>query len=226
MKKLVYFSVAFFALSFLACQDDRDEVKNTADVSYFRNAGMQIPTETGYRWMDLYRTKQHLSGRVKPSGYALSKEHLAELSNSVDELVAVAFHHAVDDAGQHHFLIIPLDETLKLWSNDKAVFDANENVVITADVAHEWTQNYQNANPDGIWFHVFGKHVVDEISAIPFFEYIQIEPAINDANLLPQVLLIVNDLSLDASSGGREQAQAFVFDGSVLCPCDNVGAEF
>jgi hypothetical protein len=201
-------------------------VKNTADVSYYRNVGMQIPTETGYRWMDFYRSKQNLSGREKPSGYALSKDHLAQLSNSVNDLVAVAFHHALDDAGEHHFLVIPLDETLKLWSNEKTIFDANDNSVIPADVAYQWTLNYQNAHPDEIWFHVFGEHVFDEMSAIPFFEYMQIEPAINDANLLPQVLLIVNDLSLDASSGGRGQAEAFVFDGSVLCPCSNVEAEF
>jgi hypothetical protein len=219
MKKILYFSVAFFAISLLACQDGKDEAKNITDLSYYRNIGKQIPTETGYRWMDVYRTKFSLSGRSKPSGFALSKENLAEVSGSVDQLIGIAFQHALDEAGQHHFLIIPVDETLQIWSSDKTFVDANTDAVISYDVARQWAKNYQIGNPDDIWFHFFGKHVFDEMGAIPFFEYIQIEPAISDVNFTPQLLLIITDLSIDASSGGRgEIEEAVVFDASSGCP--------
>jgi hypothetical protein len=219
MKKLLYFAVTFFGISLLACQDGKDEAKNITDLSYYRNIGKQIPTETGYRWMDVYRGKNHLIGRTKPSGYALSKESLTALSNSVDQLIGIAFHHAMDENGEHHFLIIPVDETLQIWSQDKAIIDANTDTEISSDVAHQWAANYQNQYQEEIWFHFFGKHVFDEMSAIPFFEYIQIEPAISDVNYTPQVLLIINDLSLvDASSGRGEMEEAVVYDASSPCP--------
>lgn len=218
MKKLVYFSVAFFAMSLLACQDGKDEAKNITDLSYYRNIGKQIPTETGYRWMDVYRTKNKLSARTKPSGFAISKENLAAVSNSVGQLIGIAFQHGLDEAGQHHFLIIPVDETLQIWASDKMIIDANTDSEITSDVAHQWAANYKNANPDAIWFHFFGKHVFDEMGLIPFFEYIQIEPAISDVSFAPQVLLIINDLSIGASSGRGESEEAVVYDASSPCP--------
>lgn len=217
MKKLVYFSVALFAISILACQDGKDEAKNIADLSLYRKVGKQIPTETGYRWIDMYRSKMNIAGREKPAGYALSKEKLAEASVSVAQLVGVAFQHALDEAGQHHFLIIPIDETLQIWSQDKLIIDANTDMPISYEDARQWAKNYQVANPDVIWYHFFGKHVFDEMNTIPFFEYIQIEPAISDVNFTPQVLLIVNDLSADVSSG-RTQQEAVVYDFSNPCP--------
>ncbi|HEY0742459.1 MAG TPA: hypothetical protein VGD40_13385 [Chryseosolibacter sp.] len=219
MKKLVYFSVAVFAISLLACQDGKDDAKNITDLSFYRNIGKQIPTETGYRWMDVYRTKNNLSARTKPLGFALSKENLAKLSSSVDELIGVAFQHAYDDAGEHHFLIIPVDASLAIWAANKTIIDANSDTEISDDVARHWADNYERGNPDQIWFHFFGKHVFDEMAAIPFFEYIQIEPAISDVNYTPQVLLIINDLTSDSSTGGRgEMVEAVVYDASSGCP--------
>lgn len=218
MKKLVYFSVALFAISILACQDGKEEAKNIADLSFYRNIGKQIPTQTGYRWMDVYRTKLNLAGREKPSGYALSKDNLAEIFSSVDQLVGVAFQHALDEAGEHHILIVPIDETLQIWSHNKTVIDSNTDGVVSYEDARQWAKNYQTAYPDVIWYHFFGKHVFDEMSTIPFFEYIQIEPAISDVNFTPQVLLIVNDLNSDVSSGRSEWAEAVVYDMSSACP--------
>jgi len=220
MKKIIYFSVALFAISILACQDGKEEAKNITDLSYYRNIGKQIPTETGYRWMDVYRSNNGLSSRTKPSGFALSKENLATLSSSVDGLVGVAFQHATDAAGEHHFLIIPVDQSLQIWAdgNAKTIIDANSDAAIDGATAKEWAKNYQISNPDAIWFHFFGKHVFDEMGTISFFEYIQIEPAVNDENLKPQVLLIINDLSGDVSSGRTEMAGAVVYDASSPCP--------
>lgn len=218
MKKLLYFSVAMFAISLLACQDGKDEAKNIADLSFYRSIGKQIPTQTGYRWMDVYRTKLKLAGREKPSGYALSKQNLADASVSVENLVGIVFQHATDETGAHHFLIIPIDETLQIWTQTKSIIDANTDSVVSYSDAREWAKNYQAANPDVIWYHFFGKHVFDEMNAIPFFEYIQIEPAISDVNFTPQVLLIVNDLSVDVSSGRSEGEEAVVYDASTYCP--------
>jgi hypothetical protein len=61
--------------------------------------------------------------------------------------------------------------------------------------------------------------VFDEMNAISFFEYVQIEPAVSDVNFAPQVLLIINDLSIDSSTGGRsELAESVVFDNTFPCP--------
>lgn len=211
--------MAFFVLSFLACQDAKEETKSIADFSYFRNVGKQIPTQTGYRWMDVYRAKLNLAGREKPSGYALSKENLAALFGSVETPIGFVFQHGADDTGTHHFLIIPIDESLQIWSQGKSIVDANTDAVISYEEALHWANNYEAANPTQIQYHFFGKHVFDEMAAISFFEYIQIEPAINDENQKPQVLLIVNDLSIETSSGGRtEIADAMIYDASLPCP--------
>lgn len=226
MKKIVYFSVALFAISVLACQDGKEEAKNLADLSFYRNVGKQIPTETGYRWMDVYRSKLSLAGREKPSGYALSKENLANLSASVEQLVGVVFQHGLDETGVHHFLIIPIDETLQIWTHNKTIIDANTDAVVSYEVARQWAKNYQAANPEVIFYHFFGKHVFDEMNSISFFEYIQIEPAISDVNYTPQVLLIVTDLSVDISSGRGEMEDAVIYDASRTCPPDCSLAEF
>lgn len=210
--------MAFLAISILACQDGKEEAKNIADLSYYRSLGKQIPTQTGYRWMDLYRTQNHLAAREMPSGYALSKANLATVSASVEGLLGVVFQHGLDDAGVHHFLIIPIDESLQIWHRDKTIIDANTDSVVSYDDARQWAKNYQTANPSLIWYHFFGKHVFDEMNAISFFEYIQIEPAISDVNFTAQVLLIVNDLSLDVSSGRSEYEEAVIYDMSTPCP--------
>lgn len=220
MKKTLYFAVALFSMSILACQDGKEEAKNIADLSYYRNIGKQIPTQTGYRWMDVYRAENHLAGREKPSGYALSKENLASLSGSVENLIGIVFHHATDDAGTHHFLLIPIDESLQIWSPDKQIIDANTDAAISYEEARQWSKNYQASNDGGILYHFFGKGVFDDLSAIPFFEYIQIEPAISDVNFTAQVLLIVNDLSVDVSSGRSEYLEAVIYDMSIKCPDD------
>ncbi|HEY0655853.1 MAG TPA: hypothetical protein VGD65_22110 [Chryseosolibacter sp.] len=218
MKKSLYFLVALFAISVLACQDGKDQAKDLADFSFYRNIGKRIPTETGYRWMDVYRTNLKLAGREKPSGYALSKENLAALSASVENLVGIVFQHGTDDSGAHHFVLIPIDESLQIWTSGKLIIDANTDSPVSPEEARQWAKNYQAGNPGSIMYHFFGKHVFDELSTISFFEYIQIEPAINDVNFAPQVLLIVNDLTADVSSGRSQYEEAVVYDMSSACP--------
>jgi hypothetical protein len=218
MKKLLYFSVSLIAISILACQDGKDEAKNNSDFSYLTTIGKQIPTKTGYRWMDVYRSKLKLVGRETPSGYSLSKENLAEMTASVGNLIGMVFQHGVDETGAHHFLIIPIDESLKIWSPGKLIIDANNDAPVSYENAVQWSADYEAANPGNILYHFFGSHVFDELNATPFFEYIQIEPAINDENLRPQVLLIVNDLNVEVSAGRTEFADALVYDASLPCP--------
>jgi hypothetical protein len=220
MKKSMYFVLAFFAISILACQDGKDEAKSVPDLSYFLNVGKQIPTETGYRWMDVYRSRLKLAGRENSLGYSLSKENLALLSGSVESLIGVVFHNATDAAGQHHILIIPIDESLQVWSQDKTIIDANTDAPIAFEDARAWARNFQNESSGAIWYHFFGKHVFDELNALDFFEYIQIEPAISDINLSAQILLIVNDVSVNTSSGRSEYEATVVYDMSNPCPTD------
>lgn len=227
MKKSLYFVVTFFAISILACQDGKDEVKKSVpDLSYFVNVGKQIPTETGYRWMSAYRSKFKLDGRENSLGYSLSKDNLAAITASVDNLVGVVFHNATDAAGEHHILVIPIDEQLQVWSENKTIIDSKTDAPIALAEAREWARNYQNQNEGAIWYHFFGKHVFDELNALEFFEYIQIEPAINDRDLSAQILLIANDPSVDVSGGRSEFADAVVYDMSASCPTDcNLQAE-
>jgi len=74
------------------------------------------------------------------------------------------------------------------------------------------------AYPDEVWFHFFGKDIFDEIAAIPYFTTLNIEPAINDQNSTPQLLLII--ANEQTNTGGRTNSydEAMVYDASSPCP--------
>jgi hypothetical protein len=219
MKNLFVFATVFFGLSFLGCQDTREENNALPDASFHKSIGTEIPLETGLRWIDAYNNKQQAGGRVKTTLYTISSSQLGTLTTSLTGLIGVAFHHAIDDAGEHHFIVIPVDLTLSLWNPlfSRPYIDANTNTEIDRSVARQWTNNYKNAHPNGIWFHFFGSLIFQEISLIPYFTNLQIVQAINDQDLSPQLLLIVEDETEDA--GGRlNTSSTKVYDMSSPCP--------
>jgi len=230
MKKLLFFAIAYLGILLLACQDGADEnLFSDRDLAHYRNIGKKIPTETGIRWIEAYRSRESDAGRVNLlTDYSVSKSKLQQLINSVDGITGIAFHHGLDAWGQHHFVLIPVDESLSLWADasEKLYIDANTNNFIPAQTAQAWTTNYEVANPGEIWFHFFGSNIFDEIFAISFLEEVLIEPALHDLNLAPQLLLIVLDDDLLGGLlgdilGGRTQGDedgCAVFDASSPCP--------
>jgi hypothetical protein len=219
MKKL-YVVVAVLAVSVLGCQDTREETGSTPEIAYQKSIGMQIPVETGLRWMDTYNEVRVKDGRVSTSSYSISASQLQALRSSVLIFVGLAFHHAIDDAGEHHFVVVPVDLTLSLWSSlfPHVYIDANTNTQISRSTALAWVDNYTEAHPNDIWFHFFGSDIFDEIEDIPFFTTMQIEPAINDLDLTPQLLLIIEDEGAVEPGGRTAQSTMVVYDASSACP--------
>ena len=156
--------------------------------------------------------------------FSVSAAQLRALLASTDELVGVAFHHAIDDAGQRHIVVIPVDQTLNLWSGDSTqiLVDANTNTEISPEVAAAWTDNFKNEHPNEKWFHFFGKDVFDQMSSLPFFSSMELEPAISELDYTPQLLLIVLDNADESvSSSGRTSYLSLlgvVYDASNSCP--------
>jgi hypothetical protein len=224
MKKLLFFAIAYLGISLLACQDGAEESITDRDLNHYRNIGKEIPTETGIRWVETYRSREQEAGRVNLLElYSVGESKLEQLLNSVDGLTGVAFHHARDAWGQHHWILIPVGESLLLWpaSGDKLYIDANTNTFISKSTAQAWTASYEAAHPGEIWFHFFGSNIFDEILAIPYLETVLIEPALDDLTLAPQLLLVIlNDGGLlGGLLGGRtNDEECRVYDASSPCP--------
>jgi hypothetical protein len=226
MRSFVIAIASTVAMSLLACQDTKEEnLKNeSSDVTFYRSIGKQIPFETGMQWMEYYRKKNTQQGKVGLLGlglftYTISGPQTETMLQSVSDLVGVAFHYAIDNLGNTHIIAIPIDPSLSLWSSipGRIYVDANTGNPITQSVAQTWAQNYKDAHPGGIWFHFFGETIFDQILAIPYFNSMDIEPAINVLNLTPQMLLIV--WNEDLLPFGRATSEtATVFDASNPCP--------
>jgi hypothetical protein len=219
MKNLFVFAAVFFAVSLLGCQDTKEENGSNPDLSTIKSIGMQIPNETGRLWIEAYNKKNNIAGRLFGSQYNVSAAQLQACLSSVSDLAGMTFHHAIDDAGMHHFIIVPVGGSLSVWSDieGKIYLDANTNASITRDEAIAWTNNYKQENPDEIWFHLFGKNIFDEILTISYFENMEVVPALNILNLTPQLLLIIEDDTL-LNIGGRTETESRTYDASSPCP--------
>lgn len=209
-----------FAMSLLACQDTKDDltVPSSRD-EYYKSIGQQIPFETGMRWIDVYNEKNKKTGRDNSSGYSIPASKIEEMLQSVPDLTGVAFHYGIDASGNQHILVVPVDGSLNLWSlyPGRVLLDANTGNEISLTTAQLWTLNYQLAHPLEIWYHLFGKNIFDEMVTIPYFNDLDIEPAIKDTDMSPQMLLIVwNDAFTE--NGRTADEPATVYDASNPCP--------
>jgi hypothetical protein len=222
MKNLLVFTVACVAMSLLACQDTKEEpgTATVHDISAYKKIGTRISYETGTRWMDAYNQKNNIQGRLGITPYALSASQLQTAMQSVSNLVGVAFQHAIDDEGTHHFIVIPIDSSLSVWSSipGRIYIDANSNTEISRNVARSWAQHYEEENADGIWFHFFGSNIFAEISAISYFSTLDIVPALNDLDLTPQLLLVIRNEQLNITGRSAEDDEPLVYDASSPCP--------
>jgi hypothetical protein len=211
MKKII---VSYFIL-FLACQDRPEDAssRNVAITTFYQNVGQKISTELGLRWIENYQRQMSLSrdGQL----FKVSQAHL--LSMLTSEIIAMAFHYAIDDAGNTHILVVPLDGGMNLWDElkPKVIIDASVNSPITIADAKRWAVNYNNLHPNDIQYHLFGTRVFDEIVKSPEFE---ISPAVDDEQT-PQLLLIVRH---ENTTGRIRSENTDVYDRSQRCPptCD------
>lgn len=205
-----------------SCQYTKDDAsKPITEKDTYQTVGEEIPYETGMEWIEFYRKKQYSQGRLDAMlSYKVSGKNLDTLLNSVSNLVGIAFHYALDEAGQEHVIAIPIDESLDLWSlaSDRILIDANTDSPVSSAVAAAWSQNFQKAHPDDIWFHFFGKNIFDDMRALPYFDNIDIEPAINVSNLTPQLLLVVTNDDLSSVGRTASDAPGTVYDASNPCP--------
>jgi hypothetical protein len=222
MKSYFIFTALFVALSFLGCQDSKEDAKTVQhDLDFYKNVGEQIAFETGMQWREFYERKNSEQGRLSLSNFELSEAQLDALLGSVATLVGVAFHYGIDENGTTHIIAIAVDESLSLWTYipGRLYIDTNTGNTITQNVASTWAESFKSENPSGIWFHFFGETTFEEIASISYFDTIEISPAINIFNLQPQMLLIVwNDLNLLGGRTSSEDRGGSVYDASYPCP--------
>lgn len=219
MKSLIAFILLFLTVSFLGCQDSREDLKTKSELDFYRTIGEEIPFQTGLDWIEFYHAQNNVNERTKLlTNYSVSESQLQALMGSVSELVGVAFHYGTDSWGSQHIILIPVESSLSLWSSiaGRLYVDANSGNQISQSTAQAWATNYKNAHPSGIWFHFFGADIFDEIQALPYFESIDIEPGVDVLNLTPELLLIVwNDGLL---FGRTKDEDGRMFDASNPCP--------
>jgi hypothetical protein len=219
MKKIVVPILLLWTLIVVSC-DTKEDVSNTHPaVARYKTVGHQIPTEVGMRWIDLYNQKNQTQNRLGLSTYSINDNLLSDLSESVSSLIGIAYHYGIDENGTKHIIAIPVDESLRLWSNieGRIYVDANTSTQISKTVAEEWANNFKDANPNAIWFHYFGQNVVNDILATSSLARVDIIPALSDLDLSPQLLLIVTT-SLDLLNLGRINTETPVYDASYPCP--------
>jgi hypothetical protein len=230
MKNFVVFTTLYITLSLLSCEDSTNELKSPpTDNLVYKNVGQQIPFETGIRWMEIYKQQEGKNSRAVGSpnsllGLGLSlpnsltDDNLEDLMECIPDIVGFAFHYATDGLGVTHVLVIPIDESLSVWEEEpgRIIIDARTNAPISQATAQMWAETYKAAHPTGIWFHYFGINIFNEISGIPFFSDMDIQPALNDL-LAPQMLLLVwiNPLSI---LGRKKDASHMIYDASNPCP--------
>lgn len=221
MKRLIVVSAVLLSMALSGCQDAKDVAQPLSEKDFYKTIGEEIPVETAIKWMELYRKERSAQGRVEDSPlFSVSAGQLKAALTSAEELVGVAFHHAIDDNGQRHILVIPVDATLTLWSSDipRVLIDANTDLELSAEIASDWAANYKAAHPEEKWFHFFGKDVFDQMSALPYFSTLELEPAISELDFTPQLLLIVPDNEVASSGRTSTLSDAVVFDASNSCP--------
>ncbi len=229
MKQTISFIAIVLTVFLLACQDGKDEVqKNISDFSYYRSIGEQIPNETGLRWLQLFKDRNHVGSRTSLSGYSVTRDQLTSLMASAGALTGIAFSHGIDGEGVHHFILVPIDESLSVWNGGESriYIDANSGAQISREIAREWASTFRSSNPGEVWLHYFGRDVFDEVLQNTTFDPIDIEPALSDIDLSPQVLVIINAPELlDGVTGGREESEVMVYDKSFPCSGDNCPLE-
>lgn len=221
MKLVIAASTLSLSLLLFSCEEARENSgQPLSEADFYKTIGEPIPFETGMEWIENYQKRNAQNGRVELlSSYIVPSAQIERVVGSVSDLTGVAFHYGIDDAGETHIVLVPIDETLSLWSAipGRIFVDANSGEELSQTTAQAWAQRYVDANPEDVAFHFFGKNIFDDMKALPYFNDLDIEPAINTLELTPELLLIVWDETAGVS--GRTSAEnGMVYDASNACP--------
>lgn len=219
MKASIVLTILCLGFCLVSCQESKEDAKTPSVKDFYKTIGEEIPFETGMEWIDNYQKKVS-GGRTEIlSSYYVSASEMRAVLGCTDDLVGVAFHWGTDALGITHIILIPVDGSMSVWAPvpGRVFVDANTNTEISQSVASTWATAYKNAHPNDVWFHFFGKYIFDDMTALPYFNSVDIEPGINTLDLTPQMLLVVWDESLNLL--GRTNSQsATVYDASNACP--------
>jgi hypothetical protein len=202
------FAVLLLTVGCREASDDSASIQ-TLDV----NVGHEIPLETAERWMALYKTK---STTGREGSYSVTALQLENLLQPVTDKIGVAFHHATDENGVYHILLIPVSAQTSLW-NSPIVIDANTNTAIDNNTAEAWAKRYKDAHAGEVWYHFFGVNMFNEITSRSDFNYFDIAPALNDNNE-PQLLLLVWNNKGNSTGGRSKDGGPVTYDDSNRCP--------
>ena len=221
MKHTNLTSALFLAFALLGCQDTQDVPAPVSEKDHYKLIGEEIPFETAMAWLDFHEKSRVAQGRTEEAtDFSVSKEKMQVVIGSTADLTGVAFHYGIDSLGVKHIFLIPVDASLSVWSTSagRIIIDANTGNEIDESTASAWADNYKAAHPDELWFHFFGKNIFDDMLALPAFANMDIEPATNDVELTPELLLIIWEDEALASGGRTELLFATVYNASNACP--------
>ncbi len=219
MKGSIVLTSLCLAFCLVSCQESREDLKTPSVKEFYKTIGEEIPFETGMEWIDNYQ-KKISGGRTEILyNYYVSASEMRAVLGSSSDLVGVAFHWGMDASGNTHIILIPVDGSMSLWSSvsGRIFVDSNTNTEISQSVASTWATAYKNAHPNDVWFHFFGKYIFDDMTALPYFNSVDIEPGTNTLDLTPEMLLVVWDETLNAL-GRSKSENATVYDASNACP--------
>jgi hypothetical protein len=224
MKSILQFACCGLLLM-LGCRDAENNNATSTQTSTNKlnaSVGQEIPLETAQRWIASY-DKEKNSGREGGS-YSLTASKVNLMLQALPDRIGVILHHATDDAGNYHILVTAVEAGTSLWDSP-VVVDANTNTVIEKATAKAWAKKYRDTHLGETWYHFFGNTVLNQITTMPNFNYMDIVPALNDVND-PQLLLFAWN---NSSEGGRvaNGLVATVYDFSTNCPpyCDTFSYE-
>lgn len=98
-------------------------------------------------------------------------------------------------------------------------FSGNEGAPIDLAEAASWTNNYRNAQPNGIKAHFFGRDIIERILAQEDCKGLRIFYGLNNEG--EQQLILVG-----ADTNENNQVTGTIADHSVVCPaiCGNADA--
>lgn len=218
--KTKFHQTALLIVMFLVlnCQNADDKYLNETSLgqsSLKRDVGKQIPFEQAQGWLKNLQGKTSSNGWEKndPS-FSLDPTKFKQLLTSLPGIVGLVFHYGIDENDVRHVIVIPIDETLSLFSSPKTIVDANSNTVVQQSVAREWIENYRKKYPDQIRSHFFGVNILNEINSMAGFSNMEMKRALSGEGI-PQLLLFV---WREGTGGGRIKSDPLVYDYGDPCP--------
>jgi hypothetical protein len=210
MKLISSSLLIIFIIVTVGCREASDDSARGQNLN--ATVGHEIPLETAERWIAKTKSSSSREGTT----YNITAPQLENLLQAVPSKIGIAFHHATDDNGVYHILLIPVAEQTDFW-NSPTIVDANTNSTVDNETAKAWAKRYKEANPGKVWYHFFGVNMFNEITSNLNFNYFNLAPALNDSDVPQLVLLVWNNKQ--NSTGGRSKDEGPVaYDDSNRCP--------